>query len=260
MTLIQALLIALLGYLTHIHTPFLGGGLLGWYTLGRPIVAALFIGLILGDVKTAMILGTYVQLMFIGLVTPGGSIMPDMNLATFIAIPLGVVGHLTPGATVALAVTVSAIGQIIATPRDTLALIPANYQKKLIDSGKLKEAAKVTIWGNIVVFLFSFLPMFASIFWGQTAVHAIISNSPSWLIDIMNVFGGAMPLVGFAILMKMLVKNWVDLIYFAVGFAMVSVLKVDTITVLVFALLFALFEFKISRSSKVKNKEAQGNV
>ena len=66
----------------------------GWYCIGRPLVSALFIGLILGDVKTAMILGTCVQLIFIGLVTPGGSITPDMNLATFIAIPLGVVAHL----------------------------------------------------------------------------------------------------------------------------------------------------------------------
>ena len=96
MNLIQVTLISLLGYLTHTHTPFLGGGLLGWYCLGRPLVASLLIGLILGDVTTAMTLGTYVQLIFIGLVTPGGSISPDMNLATFIAIPLGVVAHLDP--------------------------------------------------------------------------------------------------------------------------------------------------------------------
>ena len=87
MNLLQVTLISLLGYLTYIHTPFLGGGLIGWYCIGRPLVSALFIGLILGDVKNAMILGTYVQLIFIGLVTPGGSITPDMNLATFIAIP-----------------------------------------------------------------------------------------------------------------------------------------------------------------------------
>ena len=101
MSLIQAILIALLGYLTYIHVPFLGGGLIGWYCFGRPLVSALFIGLILGDVTTAIQLGVYVQLIFIGLVTPGGSITPDMNLATFVAIPLGVVAHLDSGTTVA---------------------------------------------------------------------------------------------------------------------------------------------------------------
>ena len=34
MNLLQVTLISLLGYLTYIHTPFLGGGLIGWYCIG----------------------------------------------------------------------------------------------------------------------------------------------------------------------------------------------------------------------------------
>lgn len=250
MSLIQAILISLLGYLTFIHTPFLGGGLVGWYCLGRPLVSALLIGLILGNVPKAMELGVYVQLVFIGLVTPGGSISPDMNLATYVAIPLGVIANMDSGSTVALAVTVSAVGQIMATPCYAATLIPVHYQKKLVEEGKLEAATKVPIWGNGVKFLFRFIPTFICLYWGQTAIQSLVTNSPQWLIDIMTIFGNPMPLVGFAILMKLLVKNKTDLIYFAVGFAMVTVLKSDMITVLVFALLVALTEFKIGRASK----------
>ena len=66
----------------------------------------------------------------------------------------------------------------------------------------------------------------------------------------MQVFGNPMSLIGFAILMKLLVKNPTDLIYFTVGFAMFGVLGADMITVLIFALLFALVEYKVSRSRK----------
>ncbi len=250
MNLVQALLISLLGYLTHIHTPFLGGGLIGWYCVGRPLVSSFFIGLILGDVTTAIILGTYVQLVFIGLVTPGGSITPDMNLATYIAVPLGVVTNLDPGATVALAVTVSSIGTIMATPNFAATLIPVNYQKKLVADGKLAQATRVPIWGNGVKFLFRFIPTFLCLFWGQTAVEAIIAASPVWLINIMTIFGRPMSLIGFAILLKMMVNKSVDLLYFTVGFALMSVLGLDMLTVLVFALLIALLEYKISRSKK----------
>lgn len=173
MNLLQVTLISLLGYLTYIHTPFLGGGLIGWYCIGRPLVSALFIGLILGDVKTAMILGTYVQLIFIGLVTPGGSITPDMNLATFIAIPLGVVAHLDSGTTVALAVTASAIGQIMATPCYAATLLPVNYQKKLVEQGKLEAATWVPVWGNIVKFLFRFIPTFICLYWGRVRLKCL---------------------------------------------------------------------------------------
>ncbi len=249
MSIFQAILIALLGYMTHQHT--VGGAtVFGWYCIGRPLIASLFIGLILGDVTTAIQLGVYVQLVFIGLVTPGGSITPDMNLATFIAVPLGVVAGLDSGTTVTLAVTVSAIGQIMATPCHAATLIPVNYQKKLVEEGKLEAATKVPIWGNIVKFVFRFIPTFICLYWGQNAIEAMIMSSPQWLIDIMTIFGKPMSLVGFAILMKLLVKHPTDLIYFTVGFAMVSALGTDMITVLVFALLFALFEFKISRNKK----------
>lgn len=253
MNLIQVLLISLLGYLTYIHTPFLGGGLLGWYCLGRPLVSALFIGLILGDVTTSMQLGVYIQLIFIGLVTPGGSITPDMNLATFIALPLAVVAGLDSGATVALAVTVASVANIMATPCYAATLIPVNYQKKLVAEGKLKEAALVPVWGNVVKFLFRFIPTFVCLYFGQGAVQSVMAASPDWLINIMTIFGNPMCLVGFAILMKLLVKNPTDLIYFTVGFAFVSVLKADMVTVLVFALAFALLEFKIGRAKKGAN-------
>lgn len=249
MTIFQAILIALLGYFTHQHS--IGGATpFGWYCIGRPLVASLFIGIILGDIPTAITLGVYVQLVFIGLVTPGGSITPDMNLATFIAIPLGVVAKLDTGTTVALAVTVSAIGQIMSAPCFAVTLLPVNYQKKLVEQGKLKEATLVPVWGNIIKFVFRAVPTFICLFWGQSAVNLFINNSPAWLINVMQVFGNPMSLIGFAILMKLLVKNPTDLIYFTVGFAMFGVLGADMITVLIFALLFALVEYKVSRSRK----------
>ena len=227
MSLLQAVLIALLGWLTHTHTPFMGGGIFGWYCVGRPLVASLFIGLILGDVTTAMQLGVYIQLIFIGLVTPGGSISPDMNLATFIALPLAIVSNMDSGTTVALAVTVASLGTIMSTPVNAAMLLPVHYQKKLVEEGKLQAATYV-----------------------QGMVTTIVSSAPEWLLTILKIFGNPMCLVGFAILMKLLVRNTTDLIYFAVGFAFVSVLHADMITVLIFALLFALIEFKVSRAKR----------
>ncbi len=250
MSLIQAVLIAFFGYLVFIHTPFLGGGLVGWYCFGRPLIASFVIGVILGDIKAAITLGVYVQMIFIGLITPGGSISPDMGLATFVAIPLGVVYKMDPGTTTALAITVSAVGQVMATPCYALTLLPVNYQKKLVADGKLQAATLVPIWGNVVKFVFRFIPVFVCLYFGQAAIDFILANSPKWFISIMTIFGSPMPLIGFAILMKLLVKQTTDLIYFTVGFAMIAVLKVDMITVLVFALLFALFEFKIGRAKK----------
>jgi len=252
MNLLQALLISLLGYLTYIHTPFLGGGLIGWYCIGRPLVSAFFIGLILNNVPKAIELGLYVQLIFIGLVTPGGSITPDMNLATYVAIPIGVVTNMDSAACTTLAVTVSSVANIMATPCYAATLVPVNIQKKLVAEGKLAEATEVPVWGNVVKFLFRFIPTFVCVYWGQSVIGALVDKSPAWLINIMTIFGNPLCLVGFAILMKLMIKKTSDLIYFTVGFALCGAMGADMVTVLVFGMCLALIEFKIGRAAAGK--------
>ncbi|MBR0385593.1 MAG: PTS sugar transporter subunit IIC [Erysipelotrichaceae bacterium] len=249
-SLVQAVLISLLGWLVFIHTPFLGGGLVGWYCFGRPLVSALFIGIILGNVPKAMELGLYIQLIFIGLVTPGGSIAPDMNLATFVALPLGVAANMDAAATSALSVLVANVANIMATPNYAATMIPVNYQKKLVNDGKLAEAVQVPVWGSVVKFCFRFIPTFLCVYFGQTGIDWVVKNSPQWLISIMTIFGNPMCLVGFAILLKLMVKKPTDLIYFTFGFALVGALHADMITVLVFALVVALIRFEIGRAAK----------
>lgn len=56
MTLLQALLIALFGYLSSNYSPWCFGQLGGWYTMGRPLVSGLIIGVILGDVRTGILM------------------------------------------------------------------------------------------------------------------------------------------------------------------------------------------------------------
>ena len=71
--------------------PGLGGTTIGNYTLGRPLVGGLVCGLILGDVKTGIICGVAMQLVYIALVTPGGTVSADVRAVSYIGIPLAMV-------------------------------------------------------------------------------------------------------------------------------------------------------------------------
>ena len=66
MSIIQALLLGLFGWISSIYSPVLMGGLGGWYTLGRPLVSGLVIGIIMGDVSTGIILGGAIQCCILG--------------------------------------------------------------------------------------------------------------------------------------------------------------------------------------------------
>lgn len=69
----------------------MGGTTIGNYTLGRPLVGGLVCGLILGDLKTGIMCGVAMQLVYIALVTPGGTVSADVRAVSYIGISLAMV-------------------------------------------------------------------------------------------------------------------------------------------------------------------------
>ena len=92
MNLLQIILIAVFIYLGSIGSVV--GNTIGWYTLGRPLIASFVVGLILGDLPAAMTVGIALQIMYMGNVTPGGAVAWDLSYATYI----GTAGALVFGA------------------------------------------------------------------------------------------------------------------------------------------------------------------
>ena len=96
MSWLQAILIGLMSC-TAASTIACLGTTVGNYTLNRPLVASLFVGLILGDVSGCIQIGIPMQVMWIALVTPGGTVASDLRAVSYIGIPLAYVGAKAAG-------------------------------------------------------------------------------------------------------------------------------------------------------------------
>ena len=113
MSVIQIIAISLFVYLGSIGS--IVGNTIGWYTLGRPLVASFVVGVIMGDLQTAMIVGIALQIMYMGNVTPGGAVAWDLSYATYI----GTAGALVFGTgmestqVIGLAVVFAGIGGLV---------------------------------------------------------------------------------------------------------------------------------------------------
>ena len=83
---LQAILLGLCACLSSM--PGMGGSSIGNYTLGRPLVGGLVCGLILGDIRTGILVGCAMQVVYIALVTPGGTVSADVRAVSYIGIPL----------------------------------------------------------------------------------------------------------------------------------------------------------------------------
>ena len=154
MTLLQALLIALLGYLGSIYGTFLMGTVGGWNMIGRPIVAGALIGLILGDVKNGVLIGAAIQALYVGLVTPGMSVPGDVNFASYIGIPLALVSNASPEYAVGISVPLSLLGVAAVYSVATFNAVFVHLQDRWIEEGKLKQATRIPLYSNFPCLLF----------------------------------------------------------------------------------------------------------
>lgn len=244
MSIFQALLLALFGWMSSIYSPVLMGGLGGWYTLGRPLVSGMVIGIILGDVQTGIIMGAAIQMLYIGLVTPGGAMPADVNFAAWIGIPLAMVSGGGTEFALALAVPLSTLGVFAVYGLCAINLFFVHKQDAYVEKGEFDKAARIPIVGQITNIVLRFFPILVINYFGADLVTRLVEIMPVWLTDILQIFANMLPLVGFMLLMRTLVKKDLDLIYFVLGFILVSVANLGMIPIVIAALVIAYLKYQ----------------
>lgn len=266
MTIFQAILIALFVYLGSIGSVV--GNTIGWYNLGRPLVASFIVGLIMGNVPVALTLGLLLQLANLGSVTPGGALSWDLSYATYIGVAGALAFHGGDIATTtALMWAFSTVGGAIG-----VAMWNLTYALNLVcnrvaqrgaetDNPKLMAFANAGL-GNLIGFATRFIPavvilVTTAVYGSQSGVN-IAELIPTWLTTSLNVFGGMMAALGMGILLSFLMKKGVHFLIFLAGFMMVTYLELNLMAVAVFAIIIALIYFYII-SSKNTAIGAPGN-
>ena len=248
MTIWQALLISIFGYFSSIYSPWLIGLLGGWYTIGRPLVSGLIIGLILGDIQQGIIIGAAIQAMYIGLVTPGGSMPADVNFAAWIGIPLAIISGADASYAVSLSIALSFMGVMAVYATASFNSVFVHKMDRYITDGKLEKAMNIPVVGQITNFVLRFIPIFLANYLGAQFVPTMVGLIPEWLGGILTLLGSILPLVGFALLLQYVVKKKLDLIYYFIGFILVAVFKIQIIPVLLFGLLFAYMDLRYTQT------------
>lgn len=254
MTLLQAVLIALFGYLSSNYSPWIFGQLGGWYTMGRPLVSGLIIGIILGDVPTGILMGAAVQTLYIGLVTPGLSMPADLNFASYMGIPLAMVANAGTEYALGLAVPLSFLGVSLVYVVASVNVFWVRRQESLIEKGNIDAAANVPVYAAVTQFIARFVPIFLACYFGQEFIGGIVAAIPVWLGNTFVTFGKVLPAVGFAMLLRFVMKKDFELLYFLFGFILLKVLGMSIVPATVIACFFAFLDLKYS------GREAVGSV
>ena len=231
---LQAALLGLFACLASM--PGMGGSSVGNYTFGRPLIGGFICGLILGDMTTGILVGCAMQVVYIALVTPGGTVSADVRAVSYIGIPLAMVALKSYG----LEAT-SAEGAALATSFGAM----------------VGTLGTVLFYGTATI----------NLAWQHMGWQAVekrdyhkLYTLPMDGIAMKTLFtvGSLLPCVGIAILLKQIVKQVTDFIPYLFGFTLAASMGINLVSATVIAGMFAVINYKIKMLSVSRVSVAGG--
>lgn len=211
-SIIQVLLVFLVAFIAGIDQfSFLE-------SLYQPIVTGMVIGLILGDVKTGLIVGGTYQLMTIGNMPVGGAQPPNAVIGGIMAAVLAISLKMEPMAAAATAIPFALLGQYAVTLLFTVMSPVMGKADEMAHNADTKGIVKINYLSMGALGLMFGLIVTLFFIGGASFGDAVVAAIPAWLMKGLSAAGGMMRFVGFAILLKVMVSKELWGFYF-MGFA-----------------------------------------
>lgn len=245
--LIQALLIALwagiagvdlFNGLTHIH---------------RPVVTGLVVGLILGDVQTGLMVGGTLELIWMGMVPLAGAQPPNVVIGGVIGTAFGIIAGQEPTVAVGVAIPFAVAVQGLITLFFTgFAPIMHKADQYALDAN-YKGIERINYLGIAILFIFYAVIAFLPIYLGAEQAAGFVEKVPEWIISGLSIAGGIMPAIGFAMLLKIMMK--VEYVmFFIVGFVGAAYLKMPILAIALIGLAIALYDYYQNKNKQDSDK------
>ena len=236
MSILQIVLISIYFIFAQSTLPF--GSMGTWATIDRPLVAGLVVGLILGNPVQGTIIGASINIIYLGIISAGGSIPSDSGMAGIFGTALALAGGLDTSTALALAVPLGLLGSVENTVVMTLQCFLVKVIDKWIDEGK----SKMVFVGDYVIpyafkYVIRFIMSFVILYYGSSAINSVATSLDGPYLNALNVMGGMIPAVGLGLMLIAIFKGkarW----FFFLGFLGASYLGLGAIpTALIFGII-----------------------
>ncbi|MGN1399451.1 MAG: PTS mannose/fructose/sorbose/N-acetylgalactosamine transporter subunit IIC [Erysipelotrichaceae bacterium] len=247
MNFVQALICGIFYYLNA--SPWVMGA--GFYTIGKPLVLGFLVGLILGDPVQGTIAGATIQLIYLGVMSTGGSYPADAGLAGIIGTASVILGGLSTSEAVAVAVPIGLAGTVLYQLRMLSAVPFTHLADKAAEEGNSKKLFFANIVGpQIALAAIYVIPCTLACYYGVDAISALINMlAGTKILSVLSTVGGMLAVIGIAMNMKAIFKGDARPFFF-IGFLLVVYLNFNMIAISCFALLFAIVYIQLKPDNK----------
>src|SRR5699024_6597314 len=118
------------------------------------------------------------------------------------------------------------------------------------ENADTKGIEKINYLGLFILFIFNAVITFLPIYFGADAAEAVVAKMPKWLIGGLEVAGGIMPAIGFAMLLKIMYKKEY-VAFLIIGFVLVAYFELPILGVALLGLSIASYDYY---ANKLKEK------
>ena len=211
-----------------------------------PMFLSVIIGFIMGDVTSAVIVGAYVQTVYLGLITGlGGVATVDKSLGSCIIIPLAVASGMSPELAVSMAIPFGLLGTLTINLSKVFSSFAASRCDKAAEEGNAAKFRRIHpgyaagFWS-----IFGIIPVTLINYFGPSAVTSVVNAIPERLVTGLTVAGGLMPALGFAMTVRVIGrKNYLP--FFFLGFFLVKYFNLPSIGCAIFAVIASIIYIQL---------------
>lgn len=208
----------------------------------RPVVLGPLVGAILGDLHTGILTGGTLELVWMGLAPLAGAQPPNVIIGTIVGTTFAITTGVKPEVAVGIAVPFAVAVQMGITFLFSVMSGVMARCDRMAANADTRGIERVNYLALLALGIFYFLCAFLPVYFGAEHARSAIDVLPARLIDGLGVAGGIMPAIGFAVLLKIMMKN-VYIPYFILGFVAAAWLKLPVLAIAAAALAMALIDF-----------------
>lgn len=232
--MLQGFLVYIVAVLCFTVHYFLGNSL-----TDRPLIVGTLVGLVLGDIRTGVILGAQFELVFLGITNAGGVVPANTDMGTAVAVALAILSGMDADAALAVAVPVALLGAHLITIMYTLRSLMNPYVEKIISAGEYKKVGPFVFAQAIISYLIVFLPVWIVVAFGVDIINQIISAIPAFIMSGLSVASGMLAAVGFGMLLKLVWRKSLA-VYFFIGYLLAAYLNLPVLGVALAGILYVI--------------------
>lgn len=233
---------------------------MGTLYIFRPITLGPLVGLLFNNLHTGLVVGANLELFFMGAVSIGGYLPPDVIVGGVLGTAFAISTKQGAEVALALAMPIALLSLAIGNLIDIIGIFSLRYADRGADKSNINQIKWTHRFMGFLTVFRRFILVFLAYRLGVDAMQGVLDSVPQFIITGLGAAAGLLPALGFAMLMKMVIKK--ELIpFFFVGFVLSSFLNMPTLGIAILGICYVLvtYGFLSDKSSVVATSSENRN-